>query len=100
MRTISVAAKKAQIISISLGGQQCEIRLIQRPSFLYMDLTVDGVPIMQGVPCLYGAKMVGYAYLGFRGDLCFIDNEGESDPHWSGLGERYAFYYLEEADLV
>ena len=65
-----------------------------------MDLTVNEVPIMQGVPCLYGNKMVRYSYLGFKGDLIFIDNDGESDPQWEGLGSRYLLYYIEENELV
>lgn len=55
---------------------------------------------MQGVPCLHGNKMVRYSYLGFKGDLIFIDNDGESDPQWEGLGSRYLLYYIEENELV
>lgn len=100
MQTISIEPKKSQILSINLAGQLCTIRLIQRESFMYMDLTVNGNPIMQGVPCLYGNKMVGYSYLGFKGDLVFIDNEGQKDPYWDGLGSRYILYYIEESELV
>lgn len=100
MRTISLQSKKSQSISVNLAGQQCTIRLIQRESALYMDLTVNGNPIMQGVPCLYGNKMVRYSYLGFSGDLVFLDNSGQSDPDYSGLGSRFILYYIEEGDLV
>lgn len=100
MRTIPIEPLKSQSISVELGGQRCLIRLIQRESFLYMDLTVNGNPIMQGVPCLYGNKMVRYSYLGFSGDLTFLDNVGQSDPAWDGLGGRFKFYYLEESELV
>lgn len=100
MRTVSLVPQKSQSISVNLAGQQCTIRLIQRESFMYMDLTVNGNPIMQGVPCLYGNKMVGYSYLGFKGDLVFIDNDGQNDPSYEGLGSRYILYYIEEAELV
>jgi hypothetical protein len=65
-----------------------------------MDLTVNGNPIMQGVPCLFGNKMVGYSYLGFRGDLVFLDNDGQSDPFYDGLNGRFLLYYIEETELV
>jgi hypothetical protein len=52
--------------------------VIQRESFLYMDLSVNNTPVFQGVPCLYGNKMVRYAYLGFKGDLVFIDSQGRT----------------------
>lgn len=100
MKTISIEPKKSQSLSITLAGQLCIIRLIQRESFIYMDLTVNGNPIMQGVPCLYGNKMVGYAYLGFKGDMVFIDNEGQSDPSYEWLGSRYILYYIEESEIV
>lgn len=100
MKTISIEPKKSQSLSIILAGQLCIIRLIQRESFMYMDLTVNGNPIMQGVPCLFGNKMVGYSYLGFKGDLVFLDNDGQSDPFYDGLGIRYTLYYIEESELV
>lgn len=100
MRTISIEPKKAQSISVELAGQQCLIRLVQRSSFLYMDLSVDEKRIMQGVPCLFGNKMVGYRYLGFVGDLIFLDDVGQEDPRWDGLGGRFTLYYIEESDFV
>lgn len=65
-----------------------------------MDLTVNGDPILQGVPCLYANKIVRYKYLGFRGDLFFLDNEGQSDPEWDGLADRFPLYFITEAELV
>ncbi|CNJ38579.1 Uncharacterised protein [Yersinia rohdei] len=100
MRSISIEPVKSQTISVDLAGQQCSIRLIQRETFLYMDLTVNGIPIMQGIPCLYGNRMVRYSYLGFAGDLVFLDSEGQKDPEFTGLGGRFILYYIEESDLV
>ena len=100
MRTVSLVPQKSQSVSVNLAGQQCTIRLIQRESFMYMDLTVNGNPIMQGVPCLYGNRMVRYSYLGFVGDLVFLDNVGQKDPYWEGLGSRYILYYIEESEIV
>lgn len=100
MRTIPLEPQKSQAVSVDLAGQRCVIRLIQRESFMYMDLTVNGNPIMQGVPCLYGNKMVRYSYLGFQGDLVFLDNVGQLDPAYDGLGGRFILYYIEESELV
>ncbi|MGK0705117.1 phage baseplate plug family protein [Yokenella regensburgei] len=99
MRTISLEPKKSQAISIELASQQCLIRLVQRESFIYMDLTLNGVAILQGVPCLYGNKMIRYKYLGFAGDLVFLDSQGEEDPHYDGLGGRFQLFYMEESDF-
>lgn len=100
MMTVGLQAVKSQTLLVTLGGQQCTIRLIQRESFLYMDLSVNNMPVFQGVPCLYGNKMVRYAYLDFKGDLVFIDSQGENDPTYDGLGGRYTLYYIEENELV
>ncbi|EPZ8126266.1 phage baseplate plug family protein [Yersinia enterocolitica] len=100
MNVITLENKKSQSIFITLEGQSCLIRLIQRDSSLYMDLTVNGDPILQGVPCLYANKIVRYKYLGFRGDLFFLDNEGQSDPQWDGLADRFPLYFITEAELV
>lgn len=98
--TVGLQAVKSQTVLITLGGQQCTIRLIQRESFLYMDLSVNNAPVFQGVPCLYGNKLVRYAYLGFKGDLVFIDNQGDNDPSYDGIGSRFTLYYIEENELV
>ena len=100
MLTISLEAEKEQTVTATLGGQACTIRLVQRDSALYMDLTVDSNPIIQGIPCWYGNKMVRYSYLGFSGDLVFLDTEGQNDPDYTGLGTRYPLLYIESTDGV
>ncbi|HFX7230513.1 TPA: hypothetical protein ACIFST_000048 [Citrobacter farmeri] len=44
--------------------------------------------------------MVRYKYLGFSGDLVFLDNAGQLDPSYEGLGGRFVLYYIEESELV
>lgn len=100
MITVSLEAVKEQTVNVALNQQQCSIRLVQRESAIYMDLSVNNVPLIQGVPCLYANKMVRYSYLGFSGDLIFLDTQGTSDPEYSNLGGRYKLFYMTEAELV
>jgi len=100
MITLSLEPVKEQSFSVTLENQPCDIRLVQRESAIYMDLSLRGTPIIQGVPCLYANKIVRYSYLGFSGDLFFLDTDGTSDPEYSGLGGRYKLFYLTEAELV
>lgn len=100
MITVSLEAVKEQTVNVALNQQQCSIRLVQRESAIYMDLSVNNVPLIQGVPCLYANKMVRYPYLGFSGDLVFLDTQGTSDPEYSNLGGRYKLFYMTEAELV
>lgn len=85
---------------VQLGSQQCQIALRQNDTGLYCDLYVSNVLIIGGVICQNLNRIVRDAYLGFIGDLCFIDNEGEADPVYTGLGTRFSLAYLEASDLA
>lgn len=65
-----------------------------------MDLYLNEKPVMQGVVCLNCNKMVRYKYLGFSGDLVFVDTQGANDPVYDEIGTRYKLYYLTADELV
>ncbi|MDE9536105.1 phage baseplate plug family protein [Xenorhabdus bovienii] len=94
MIEITLKSLKAQQLTTTLNGQVCTIRLNQRSTGMYMDLTADNKPCFQGVLCLNCNKIVRYPYLPFKGELFFADLEGSSDPEWQELGARYKLYYL------
>lgn len=100
MITVSIEPVEEQTVNVTLNNQPCSIRLVQRESAIYMDLSLRGNPILQGVPCWYANKIVRYSYLGFSGDLVFLDTEGSEDPYYSQLGSRFKLFYLTEAELV
>lgn len=60
---------------------------------------VSGNLIIAGVICQDRNRIVRDLYLGFIGDLCFIDIQGTSDPIYTGLGDRYVLCYLDSFDL-
>jgi hypothetical protein len=76
-------------VRVQLGGQQCRIKVYQRRSGLFLDLYVNDSPIITGVIARDRVAIVRDAYLGFFGDLAFIDTQGTSDPTYSGLGSRF-----------
>ncbi|CAK8736345.1 hypothetical protein SODG_000595 [Sodalis praecaptivus] len=94
MLEIVLKPLKAQQFIVSLNNQACAIRLNQRSTGLYLDLSVNDTPCLQGVLCLNGNKIVRYGYLPFAGELFFADLEGKADPEWAGLGQRFKLYYL------
>ena len=96
MIKISLTPGKAQAVRVTLADQDCLIRLVQRDSGLYMDLTANGIVVFTGVPCLYATRIVRYQYLPFKGDLFFLDKEGDSDPEGDSLGIRFNLYYVED----
>ena len=61
---------------------------------LYCDLILNGVTAWVGVPCLNSVRINSQPYIGFIGDLLFIDLTGLDDPTWDGLADRYCLLYF------
>lgn len=97
----------AQTFQAVLNGQNCQFNLYTRDGYdyndptlqtplknLYMDLTVNGVSITVGAICLNQRRMlINRQYLGFVGDLVWIDTQGSDDPEADGLGTRWLLMY-------
>jgi hypothetical protein len=99
MQIVPLRPVPNQTISILLGGQNCQINVYTKGGGLNLDLYVDNILIVGGVACQNMNRTVISSYLGFVGDLGFIDNQGSSDPAYDGLGSRYSLAYLEAADI-
>jgi hypothetical protein len=89
-----------QITKISLANQACTIHVYQRLTGLYLDLYIQDQLLIGGVICQNQNRIVRDIYLGFVGDLAFIDNAGNDDPYYDGLGTRWSLCYLAESDLI
>lgn len=89
-----------QSVTVSLGGQSCRLRVYQRSTGLFIDVSVSDTLIIGGVICENLRKIVRDSYLGFVGDLCFIDNQGSDDPDFTGLGGRWSLAYLTVDDVA
>lgn len=100
MQEVSLQPSKSQQVSVTLNNQNCSIKLHQRSTGFYMDLYVDEKPIMQGVVCLNCNYMVRYPYLGFSGDLVFVDTKGTDDPSYDEIGTRFKLYYLTADEIA
>ena len=97
-QVIPLAATPNQTLKSVLGGQYCTIRLMTTSAGLLIDVLVNDSPVVQGVLCLDQNRLIRYAYLGFVGDLVFVDTQGSQDPEYSGLGSRYQLLYLSPGD--
>ena len=100
MQNIPLNDAPSQILSVTLGGQACRLRLFTRDGALYLDLYIADVLTVSGAPCLRGVPVVRAAHLGLAGDLVFRDSQGLTDPSSPGLGSRYQLVYLEAAELA
>lgn len=99
MLIVPLQAVPSQVLGVQLNGQNCNLAIYQEGYGLFMDVTVDETLIIAGVICQNLNRIVRSLYLGFEGDFVFIDNQGNSDPYYSGLGTRYSLAYLEPSDL-
>jgi len=99
MKTVPLSQVPSQTLKTTLDDQNCTIKVYTLSTGLYMDLSVDGSPILTGALCLNKVRIVREAYLGFVGDLAFMDTQGSADPVYTGLGSRFVLLYLEPSDL-
>lgn len=86
---IPLSAVPAQKLSVQLSGKSCRISVYQKRTGLYVDISVNDHPVLSGVLGRDRTWLVRGAHFGFPGDLTFIDSQGMSDPHHTGLGSRY-----------
>lgn len=93
MQVIPLKAVPAQTFTIQLGTQNCEINLYQKNTGLFFDLTVNEIRKVTSMLCLDRVALIREAYLGFIGELAFIDTQGTSDPYYTGLGSQYILVY-------
>lgn len=91
---IPLQALQSQEVSVQLGRQPCRIRAYQKSTGFYLDLLVADAPIVTGVLCRDRNRLVMAEYMGFDGDLVFVDLQGNSDPDWTDLGSRFQLTWL------
>ena len=98
MQMIPLLDVPSQTVRASLGGQSCAINVYTRGLGMFCDLYVSDVLIVGGVACQNINRIVRNVYLGFAGDLVFLDTQGKSDPSSQGLGSRFVLMYLTAAE--
>jgi len=99
-QVVPLQAVPAQTFAVTLTGLPCQITLHHKTTGLFLDLVVNGSPVIQGALCLDRVLLVRDLYLGFIGDLAFVDIQGRDDPVYTGLGDRFLLFYLAPADFT
>lgn len=98
MLIIPLQAQKSQTVGVQLASQNCTINVYQKAFGLFCDLYMDNVLVVGGAICQNLNRIVRSAYLGFVGDLAFIDTQGTDDPVYTGVGSRFLLLYLSPGD--
>ena len=101
---VPLAAVPSQSVTATLNGQAAQINVYQKTTGLYLDLLVLTNPtplIVSGVLGRNLTLMVMDAYLGFVGDLTWVDNSGTNqDPIYTGLGGQFSLEYLFPSEIA
>ena len=100
MQFVPLKAVPSQAVLATLNGQDCQISVYQKVYGLFIDVYVSNVLVIAGVLGLNQNKIVRSAYLGFLGELAFIDTQGTSDPDYTGLGGRFQLAYFTPAEVA
>ena len=93
MQRVPLIPTPNQIFSITLGGQQCRIRVRQLSTGVYLDLAANNVAVLTTAACRDRVRLIRDDYRPFSGNLVFIDTQGTSDPTYDGFGSRYQLVY-------
>lgn len=100
MQIVPLQPAPSQTVNVMLGGQFCQIDVYQKAAAVYLDLYVTRVLVIGGVVCWNANVLVRSTYLGFIGDLAFVDTQGSVDPVYQGIGSRFFLIYYAPADLA
>lgn len=99
MQLVPIQPVPSQVLTALLTNQACQINVYQKNTGLFCDLYVNALPIVLGVICQNRNRLVRAAYLGFVGDMMFIDTQGLADPVYAGLGSQFVLAYLDADDI-
>lgn len=100
MQIIPLQTDPSQTLTVTLNNQNCSINVYQRLFGLFLDLYVDGSLVIGGQICENLNRIVRSEYLGFQGDLAFIDTQGTDNPVYTGLGSQFQLLYLSSDDVT
>lgn len=98
-QTIPLQAIANQAVICQLNGQNTQINVRQKWTGLFVDIYVNDVLLLAGCIGRNLKLMFMNGYLGFVGDLTFVDTQGASDPNYGGLGSRYQLVYLLPSEI-
>lgn len=90
---IPTSAVPAQRLKAILSAQATTLVIRQMVTGLFMDVYVSDALVIGGVACRDRNRIVRDAYLGFAGDLAWVDTQGLLDPYYTGLGARWVLVY-------
>lgn len=101
MQAVPLSPVPSQTLGVILNGQNCDITVYSENTGIFMDLSLNGTSIASTRVLLDAARVLqDCQYTAFVGDFIMVDTQGELDPLYTGLGDRWQLVYLDAAELV
>jgi len=96
-----VEARPNQRFNVTLNAQDVTLALRWRSTGLFVDLAFQSAEqIVAGGIARDRNRIVRSEYLGFVGDLVWVDSQGTNDPDWLAIGQRFFLLYLTPDELA
>ncbi len=94
----------SQTVAVILNGQSVTLNVYQKTFGIFVDVLLNGALLVGGRIGQNLNVIVREAYLGFSGDLAFVDTQASatipaSDPFYQGLGSRFLLEYYLPSEL-
>ena len=96
---VPLDAAANQTLSTTLGNQSVRLYVYQRSIGLLIDVAVNDALIIGGVLAHDRCRIVRDVYLGFSGDLAFVDQAGLIDLDYTGLGTRWRLFWYPPEEI-
>jgi hypothetical protein len=100
MLEIPLQPAPSQIVKVVLGNQNCQIFVYAKDQGVFVDISVDDTAIVNCVIARNMVQIVCREYVGFSGNLFFVDNQEAADPLYTGLGSRWSLIYASSDEYV
>lgn len=91
--TIPLDPLPNQVFSVEIDGKTVEFEFITRGAYLYMNLKVEEKQVLAGIICHNKSNLNLYDTTGLSGRIYFKDTQGELDPVYYGLNDRWLLIY-------
>jgi len=104
MLIVPLAQVPNQSRLVSLNSQNCQFNVYQKSTGLFMDILLEKngamAPILSGVLCRNQCPLVMTSYLGFVGELMWVDTFSTNmDPVYTGFSAQFQLMYLFPAEI-
>lgn len=91
---IPVEKTPSQSLDISIENKNVKITLLTRGQYIYASFSINNEEKLNGLVCLNKNNLIPYS-IGIKGKIYFEDTQGNRDPIYDELNDRWLLYYEE-----